>query len=377
MPGTDPIALLFATSGHSGVDRVVTNLLPEFGKSGHRFDLLVIGKHGPTIPRDLPANVRVIRLPVRTKKLVLVPLLLYLIRHNPTALLTANHQLNRAALLARQLLGHPRTVVIRMGMSLTAMGEEMRPRRRVRLFTSMAYWYPRADAVIAPSEGVGEDLVRIAGVSPDRLHVIRNPIVNAALREHAEAALEHPWFRAGEPPVILGTGSLEPRKDFATLVRAFAKVRQEMDCRLVIVGEGSERQALQQLARDLGIDDALDLPGFDPNPYRFMRRAAVFALTSRREGASAVLVEALACGTPVVSTDCPSGPAEILGRLTPPPLAAVGDVDGIARALLSTLRQSPAAPGSLQTLVNDHESSTSANAYLQALTSDGHVNSTA
>jgi len=369
---TDRIALLFATSGHSGVDRVIANLLPEFGRSSYLFDLLVIGKHGPSVPLELPQNLRVLRLPVRTKKLVLPPLLTYLIRHRPRAILTANHQLNRAALIARYWLGQPPRVTIRMGMSLSALGAEMSPRRRQRLFASMQRWYPRADAVITPSEGVGQDIIRLAGVSRERLHIIRNPIVNATLLEQSRAPVEHCWFRDGEPPVILGVGSLEPRKDFATLLRAFAKLRADIDCRLVILGDGSDRNALQELARSLGIDDAFDLPGFATNPYRYMRRASVFALTSRREGAPAVIVEALACGTPVVSTDCPSGPAEILGRLDAPALAPVGDVNGIANALLAILRNPP-SPDALEAVVGDHKSERSASAYLKAVLDSGDV----
>ncbi len=366
MAEPDRIALLFATSGHSGVDRVIANLLPEFGKTGHHFDLLVIGGHGPAIPADLPPNVRVLRLPVRTKKLVFFPLLAYLIRHQPQALLTANHPLNRAALLARRLTGFPSRVTIRMGMSLSALGAEMGKRRRERLFGSMRRWYPLADAVIAPSEGVGTDLVNIAGVPPQRLHVIRNPIVNSMLREKANAALDHPWFAADAPPVILGVGSLEPRKDFATLIRAFARVHEQVACRLVILGEGSEREALDALARSLGVQDAVSLPGFDRNPYRYMRRAAVFALSSRREGASAVIVEALACGTPVVSTDCPSGPAEVLHGLTPRALVPVGDADALGDALLAMMRNPPPTEA-LHALTHAHASETAARAYLNAL----------
>lgn len=366
MAGTDRNALLFATSGHSGVDRVIANLLPEFGRTEHLFDLLVIGQHGPWIPADLPQNIRVVRLPVRTKKLVLFPLLAYLIRHRPYALLTANHQLNRAALLARRLAGSPTRVTIRMGMSLTALGAEMGERRRARLFASMRRWYPLADAVIAPSEGVGADLLDIAHVPPRRLHVIRNPIVNPLLRKKAAAALDHPWFASGEPPVILGVGSLEPRKDFATLIRAFARVHAQHACRLMILGEGSEKDALRALARSLGVENAVALPGFDSNPYRYMRRAAVFALSSRREGASAVIVEALACGTPVVSTDCPSGPAEVLHGVTPRALVPIGDADALAEALLTMMRNPPPTE-TLHALTRAHDSETSARAYLRTL----------
>lgn len=363
---SDRIALLFATSGHSGVDRVVANLLPEFEGAGRPVDLLVIGGHGPAVPEAATDNLRVIRLPVRTKKLVLPALVPYLLRHRPRALLTANHQLNRAALMARVLTGLPARVTIRMGMSLTAVGETLSPRRRRQLFASMARWYPRADAVIAPSEGVGTDLKRIAGVPRERLHVIRNPIVNEALTTLASEPVDHSWFAADEVPVVLGVGSLEPRKDFATLIRAFARLHEQRPCRLVILGEGEQRQELETLARTLGVADAVDLPGFRRNPYAYMARAGVFALTSRREGASAVIVEAMACGTPAVSTDCPSGPAEILSGLDPPALVPVGDDAALAECLAAVL-DAPPSEETLRQRISAHDSQVSARAYMRAV----------
>ncbi len=336
-----PLALLFATSGHSGVDRIVANLLPEFGRVEREFHLLTIGGHGPAVPGDLPGNIRHIRLPVSTKRLVAPPLMLYLLRHRPEALLTANHQLNRAALLARRLTRAPTRVTIRMGMSLTALGAEMKPRRRRALFRSMRRWYPLADAVITPSRGVGDDLMTLAGIAEDRLHIIRNPLIHPGFYARAAEPLSHPWYGNDDTPVILGVGSLEPRKDFPTLLRAFATVRKRQPARLIILGEGRERQALQALSETLGIAADVNLPGYEPNPYPHMRQAGVFVLSSRREGASAVIIEAMACGTPVVSTDCPSGPSEALdngryGRLVP-----VGDADAMAAAILATLDQPP------------------------------------
>ncbi|MDZ7809186.1 MAG: glycosyltransferase [Arhodomonas sp.] len=209
----------------------------------------------------------------------------------------------------------------------------------------------------------------IANVPAQRLHVIRNPIVNPMLREKAGASLDHPWFAPGEPPVILGVGSLEPRKDFPTLMRAFARVREQRTCRLIILGKGSEEEALRSLARDLGLEEAVSLPGFDTNPYRYMSRAAVLALSSRREGASAVIVEALACGTPVVSTDCPSGPAEILDGVTPRALVPVGDAEALGEALLAMLRNPPPSE-TLQALTHPPMTELRRRAYLQALLAD-------
>ncbi|MEX0606792.1 MAG: glycosyltransferase, partial [Halofilum sp. (in: g-proteobacteria)] len=243
------VALLFATSGHSGVDRIVSNLLPEFGRTEMMFDLLAIRGHGPYL-EELPSNVRPITLSAAHRNTVLPPLVRYLRRERPTAVVTASHRLNRALLLARRIARVNCRVAIRMGMSVSAQLEELGSRRGERLRRSMHYWYPRADAVIAPSAGVGDDLVRLAGVTAGQLHVIPNPIVTEKLKTLKAEPLEHDWFGGGAPPVILSAGSLEPRKDFATLIRAFARVRARRPCRVVVLGEGRQRNELAGLARE-------------------------------------------------------------------------------------------------------------------------------
>jgi len=367
---TRPVALLFATSGHSGVDRVVANLLPEFGRLDRQFHLLVVRGYGPVIPASLPANIRVFQLPLRSKKLVLPFLVWYLLKNRPEVLLTANHQLNRAALLARRISNVKTRVVIRMGTSIKASGAILSSRARKSLFASMRRWYPLADAGIAPSQGVGDDLVAIAGLAMERLHVIPNPIINDRFHDLASQAIEHPWYGNPDIPVILGAGSLEARKDFSTLIRAFACLRRHKHCRLIVLGEGKERQMLLALASELGVSEDVSMPGFDANPYRHMARASVFVLASLREGAPVVVVEAMACGTPVVSTDCPHGAAEALQHGDIGALVNVGDHVAMADAILATLRHPP--PGKLlRDAVRQHEVGLSAQRYLQAMGLEG------
>jgi glycosyltransferase involved in cell wall biosynthesis len=177
--------------------------------------------------------------------------------------------------------------------------------------------------------------------------------------------VDHPWFQTGQPPVVLAAGRLAGVKRFDDLVRAFAKVNAAIDCRLVILGEGRERAALQRLAAGLGVSAKFDLPGHVANPLAFMRRAAVFVLSSEREGSPNVLAEALACGTPVVATDCQSGPREILEGGRHGSLVPVGDVDALCRAILATLHDPP-APAVLREAVAGHTVSKAAASYLAA-----------
>jgi len=359
------VALMFATSGHSGVDRVVSNLLPEFACTDLEFDLLTIPGHGPYLD-NIPSNVTHRTIPALNKNTILPALVWYLYRRHPRVIMTANHKLNRTALLARIITGVSTRVVIRMGMSITAKLNDMKPTKGKALQESMRKWYPLADAVVTPSRGVGNDLIQLAGINSDRLHVVPNPIINQKFYSMLDEAVNHPWFNNSRVPVILAVGSLEERKDFSTLIRAFSKVKEKKQCRLLILGEGKQRNKLLELAEELGVDNHVDLPGYDENPYRFMKHASVFVLSSRREGASAVIVEALACGTPVISTDCPSGPAETLQNGEYGKLVPIGDHESMAKAISLTL-ENPPSTEFLQGAVEQNKTETSARLYLKAM----------
>jgi glycosyltransferase involved in cell wall biosynthesis len=171
------------------------------------------------------------------------------------------------------------------------------------------------------------------------MHILPNPVVTPDLASKAAEPLDHPWFRPGEPPVVLGVGRLSKQKDFATLIRAFDRVRRARGARLMILGEGPERAGLQALADELALSQDVALPGFASNPFAYMARAGVFVLSSAWEGMPGALIQAAACGAPVVATDCESGPREVLqdgryGRLVP-----VGNPAALADAILSTLDQ--------------------------------------
>jgi Glycosyltransferase len=204
--------------------------------------------------------------------------------------------------------------------------------------------YPDAAARVAVSTALADHVAEHNGVDRSSIQVIYNPAVPEDLAERAAQPLDHPWFAAGSPPVILGAGRLTTAKDFPMLVRAFALVRQQRPVRLMILGgaktpqKTAKRNAqLTDLARQLGVEGDFALLGMIPNPFPYMARAAVYALSSRQEGLPTVLIEALACGCPCVATDCPSGPREILdggryGRLVP-----VGDAAAMAEAIIETL----------------------------------------
>ena len=224
--------------------------------------------------------------------------------------------------------------------------------------------YPLADAVVAVSRGVAESVQRSLRVDAGRVRAIYNPIPADSIRRLAQEEVTHPWFADGEPPVVLSVGREAPSKDYPTLVEAFGLVRREVDSRLVILGKLSApyRARLKSLARGLGVEGALGFVDFDENPYRYMRRAGLLALSSRSEGLPGVILEALACGTPVVSTDTPCGPREILGGWGD--LPPVGDAPALARALVATLRGARPTEEALRARAADFSVEKAADAYI-------------
>jgi glycosyltransferase involved in cell wall biosynthesis len=203
--------------------------------------------------------------------------------------------------------------------------------------------YNRADAVIAISRAIVEDLMATCSVSASKIaYVPNNPVVTPTLLASAVAVPEHPWFTLGEPPVVLAVGRLGAEKDLATLIRAFALVRRNRSCRLLILGDGDQRDYLQQCAQNHGVAADVAMPGFNPNPYPYMAHCGVFVLSSRFEGQPNVLIEALACGAAVVSTDCASGPREVLSDGKYGTLVPVGDAEALAAGIEVALDNPPA-----------------------------------
>jgi glycosyltransferase involved in cell wall biosynthesis len=359
------IACFFSTSGHSGVDRAARHLIPALARRGYRVDLLKVRRHGPELG-EVPDGVTVVDLGSRHTFACLPRLVRYLRRQRPAAMLSDKDRVNRTALLARALARVPTRLVLSSG---TTISIDLTNRGRLERWiqrNSMGRLYPLADRVIVTSQGVADDMAAYTGLARHLIRVVPSPVVPDTLFNPDFPRPDHPWFGDPGTPLILSAGALCGRKDFDTLLRAFARVRRERPCRLMILGRGSARERLLSLAGQLGVADRFALPGFVEQPYAYMAHADLFAFTSRWEGLGFVLIEALAVGTPVVSTDCPSGPREILEGGRYGTLVPVGDDLALAAAMIATL-DAPLAAETLRQAARPYEIEASTDAYLDAL----------
>jgi glycosyltransferase involved in cell wall biosynthesis len=348
-----------------GVERVYTNLANRFVASGFAVDMILLWARGPYLA-DLDARIRVVDLGVRSKAQAIPALARHLHRDPPEVLLSAMDIANVVALIASRLSRRRIRLVVTCHIHFSAQTRQGRRFQDWALPWLARLLYPGADRIVAVSRGVAVDLAKVLRLPEERIEVIYNPIALDTLCAKAAMHCEHPWLQEGEPPVLLSVGRLNAQKDYPTLFRAVAELRQTRDLRLIVLGEGPERAALEQLADDIGISDILAMPGFVDNPFAYMRQAHLFVLSSRWEGFGLVIVEALACGCPVLSTDCPSGPGEILeggkyGRLTP-----VGDASQMAQAIEASL-DAPEDPEVLMARARDFELNRIARTYLETL----------
>jgi glycosyltransferase involved in cell wall biosynthesis len=333
-----PIAFFYPSMRGGGAERVLVNLVDGLVAKGVSVDVVLAAAEGPLLG-ELSPSARVVVLGSRRVLPCVLPLARYLRQERPRVLLSSMSHANVVALWARALsrVSVPVVVTVHNTLSITSRNAKA-AHGRLWPYLIRAF-YPRADAIVAVSRAAADDLAQTAGIPRERIEVIYNPVIPPTLRQQAERVPDHPWFAPGQPPVVLGVGRLTRQKDFPNLIRAFAELRRRRAVRLVILGEGEERATLTALVSELGLDADVALPGFRDNVAAYMARSAVFALSSAWEGLPTVLIEALAAGTRVVSTDCPSGPREILqdGRLGA--LVPVDDPQALARAINAALDQ--------------------------------------
>lgn len=339
---SDRYAFYLPSLAGGGAERVMLTLAGGMAARGFDVDLVLAKAVGPYL-RDISPQVRMVDLGA-TRVLTSLPgLVRYMREYQPRALISTLSHANIIALLAKTVSGVPVKLVVRQANIMASKGNSpvnsVLSKLAVRMEKTLVSWfYPRADMVVAPSNGVKNDLIVNAGIENDRIRVIHNPIIEAELYEKANDPLDESLIEDSSIPLVLAVGRLTPQKDFSTLIRAFARVRQQCPAKLLILGEGECRRELEALVTRFGLDAAVSMPGFDNNPFKYMAHAAVFVLSSSFEGLPNVLLQALALGVPVVSTDCESGPNEILDNGKYGKLVPVADEVAMSKAILDSIR---------------------------------------
>ena len=330
------IAIYVPSLRGGGAERMMVILANGFSTYDHRFDLVLAKAEGPYL-KDVANNVHIVDLNASRAITSLPNLINYLKTQKPSALLSALNYANVIAVAAHRLSRTKSRLVVSERANFSASRKNAKNMRARLMLPFMRWAYPKADALVAISRGVADDLIKNIGLHLKYIQVIYNPADSDHILEMIREPVNHPWFNQNSPPVIIGVGRLTQQKGFDLLIRAFSLLSNERNVRLMILGEGELRSELEKLVQDLGLVKKVFLPGFVNNPFAYIHRSSLFVLSSRWEGFGNVLVEAMACGTPIVSTDCPSGPAEILengrwGRMVP-----VGDEIAMAEAMVATL----------------------------------------
>jgi len=330
------IGIYLTSMALGGAQRIAHNLCRGLVDNGHTVDLVLVDADGELLD-TLPEEVTIVDLNASRVATSALPLSRYLRRQQPDVLYAMMTECNVIATIAHKLAGVDTRLVVSEHNTPTASASTTKDQLVLQLAARM---YPFADHVVTVSEGVRDDLLELVDLPPESVSVIYNPIDVVDIRKQAREQVDHEWFHDDALDIVLSAGRHAPQKGFDTLLRAFARLDDERT-RLVLLGRGPETDSIRRLAEELGITDRVYFPGFVDNPFKYMANADVFVLSSWYEGFGNVLIEAMATGCPVVSTDCPSGPSEILQAGTYGPLVPVKDPEQMADAIGHVLADPP------------------------------------
>lgn len=329
------VSFLMRSAQGGGAERVMISLANSFVEKGYDIDFLFVHAEGPFL-KELNKEINIIDLKSKRAIYSLIKLYIYLFKNKPNTLISALNYINLIAIFSCffLFLKKPKVIITEHG-TLSAVSKDLKGTGKI-VPKLMKFLYPYATKIVCVSNGVADDLAEQLNINREKIVTIYNPINFENINSKKDIPLDHPWARE-DIPIVLGAGRLVDVKNFPLLINAFLRVRAKMPCRLVIVGEGEKRQDLEKIIVSSPFADDILLYGFTDNPYQWMKLAEVFVLSSNTEGLPTVLIEALACGAKVISTDCPSGPREILDNGNYGILVEVGNVDQLASSLENNL----------------------------------------
>jgi len=340
MPSNQRIAFFISSMEGGGAERVILNLVNYYAQQGYQVDLLLANSTGVYL-NEVSSDVRIIDLKVKRFWHYFFPIASYLRKEKPEAILVATTILNLITLVASRMAFTRTKVVVSEHSDLVAFADIGLLRRANLLKSAIRFIYPLADNIVAVSNGVADSLVQFSGIKRSSIEVVYNGVMDENKIKLSKKSLNHPLFN-DDNQILIAVGRLQKGKGYSYLLEAFSKFLDQSpnpkkQLKLVVLGEGELRAELEAQMDELDIAEHCYFPGFVDNPFQYLANSDVFVLPSEFEGLPTVLIEALACGCSVISTDCPSGPDEILqsgkyGRLVP-----IKDSESLANSLLETL----------------------------------------
>lgn len=333
------IAFLLPDLGAGGAERVALRLTRSFLEAGHAVEFVLMRKRGELLA-DVPPEVRIVDLGASRVRDAIGPLARYFREGRPDAVQARMWPLTVAAIVARALARSPTRLVVSDHAVLSKQFAD-RPVALAFLKLTVRLFYPWADARLLVAKAAADDLARLSGLPRSSFEVIYNPVDPAKPDLRVTPDIESLWGQGAAR--ILTVGSLKAQKNHRLLLRSFARLRERRQARLMILGSGPLEAELKEIAVSLDVSNDVIFPGFIADPWPYYASADLFALSSDYEGYPNVLVEAMRCGVPVVSTDCESGPREILDEGRFGKLVPVGDEVALATAMDETLQSPPPA----------------------------------
>jgi glycosyltransferase involved in cell wall biosynthesis len=334
--GRTEIAFYLPNLEGGGAERAIVAVANHVAALGVTVDLVLGEAVGPYLTEVSP-KVQLVNLSSRDKLRVLLSLMRYLRQHRPSVVMSSMDLPNIQMILAAKLTGFEGRTVISQRATIAPVYAEVGVMRRLVYGLWIRCIYRMAEVIISNSRAAAAELVRSFGIPHNQIVTINNQVDIDRLTRLSTEDLSDVWLTQRKAPLIISVGSLTPRKDMESLIRVMVIVRDTCEARLVILGEGSQRQRIEQLVTELDLSTCVYMPGFDVNPYKWMRRADVVVSASQAEGFPNIVAEALALGKRIVATDCPGDTSELLengrwGRLVP-----VGDPASMASAILASL----------------------------------------
>ena len=324
----------------------------ELSARGYAVDVVVLKRVGE-YESHLDSSIRIVDLDAWRMLFSLPKLVGYLRRERPRAVMATDEHTHLLLLAARFVACVKTRVILRVGNVYTELYARYTDQKHRIMLQMIKAWYRYADIIIANSKGVADDIRALTKIPEDRITVIYNPKDMRAIEEKLRQPSGHPWLDEKSLPIVITHGRLREQKNLGLLIHAFAGLPASVSARLVLVGSGREEERLKEEVRRRSLEDTVAFVGYAENPYAFLAKADVYVSASLWEGLSNSLVEAMACGLPIIASDCNAGPREVLAPETDYRARLSAGVEYAPYGILTAVNDETALTDALTALLSD------------------------